>query len=276
MTTPSPTERPDQLPAGTGALGLLWLLMSLGMLFLTTLVAFWVVRGGLEVADLQVAPGGLPLGAWLGTASLVLLSWVAEKAARQAGGARGLSQAAAGLSLLFLALQAWNWWELFAAGYGAGTGLYSFSFYVLTGLHAAHVICGVVYQFHALQHSERADKRRAAAIYWHFLFLCWLLILGTLHGTASESGPLWVGRVFYGLAWGAAVGGVLCWLRTVQLIWKKDGLGFGLLGIFPLFSVVFGWVRFQEHDNLRVMILWQVCIAVGMLGWIMSASLLVP
>ena len=84
---------------------------------------------------------------------------------------------------------------------------------------------------------------------------------------------MWVGRVFFVIAWASAGVATLCWLVTVRLIWKKDGAGFGMLAIFPLFSVVFGWVRFQEHDNLRVMIAWQISIAVGMLGWIMSASL---
>ena len=276
MTTPTAPERPHQLPAGTGALGLFWLLLSLGMLFLTTLVAFWVVRGGMELSQLDPIPSGMPLGVWVGTAVLIALSLVAESAARKPEVDITLLRLSAAASLVFLGLQAWNWVELTTVGYGAGSGLYSFSFFVLTGLHAAHVIGGVVYQFHALKHADDAGKRRAAATCWHFLFLCWLLIVGTVHGTATEAGPLWVGRVFYGLAWGAAVGGVLCWLRTVQLIWSKDGPMFGLLGLFPLFSVVFGWVRFQEHDNLRVMIAWQVCIAVGMLGWIMSASLLVP
>lgn len=276
MNTPNPHERPHQLPAGTGALGLFWLLLSLGMLFLTTLVAFWVVRGGMELSQLEPIPSGMPFGVWVGSAVLVALSLLAERAARKPETDHLLLRACAVASLLFLGLQAWNWNELYAIGHGAASGLAAFSFFVLTGLHAVHVIGGVVYQFHALKHADDVGKRRAAATYWHFLFLCWVLIVGTVYGTATEAGPLWVGRVFYGLAWGAAVGGVLCWLRTVQLIWAKDGLMFGLLGIFPLFSVVFGWVRFQEHDNLRVMIAWQVCIAVGMLGWIMSASLLVP
>ncbi|MCH2100810.1 MAG: hypothetical protein MK209_02690 [Planctomycetes bacterium] len=275
MNAPTSSERSRQLPAGTGALGLFWLLLSLGMLFLTTLVAFWVVRGGIELSQLDPLPSGLPPGVWVGTVMLIVLSVMSELAARKLQAGLGLLRLSVALSLAFLGLQAWNWIDLTAAGFGAASGLYSFSFFTLTGLHAAHMIGGVIYHFHALKHSDDAGKRRAAATYWHFLFLCWLLIVGTVHGTATESGPLWVGRAFYGLAWGALMGGILCWLRTVQLIWVKDGPMFGLLGICPLFSMVFGWVRFQEHDNLRVMIAWQVCIAAGMLGWIMSASLLV-
>lgn len=274
MNPPSTLERPQQLPAGAGALGLFWLLLSLGMLFLTTLVAFWVVRGGMELEKLSVIPSGMPWGVWLATAILVVLSVSAEAAARKPNADLKLMRWSGASSLLFLAVQAWNWYELYAIGHGAGTGLYAFCFFVLTGLHAAHVIGGVVYQFHAIKFAEEQGKRRAAAVYWHFLFLCWLLILGTVHGTATEAGPEWVGRVFFVIACACAVTATLCWLLTVRLIWKKDGAGFGVLALFPLFSVVFGWVRFQEHDNLRVMMAWQVSIAVGMLGWIMSASLL--
>lgn len=273
MNPPTTLERPQQLPAGTGALGLFWLLLSLGMLFLTTLVAFWVVRGGMELDNLDVIPGGMPWGIWLSTAILIALSLLAESAARKPEADPRLMRAAGAASIAFLIAQAWNWFELSSIGHGAGSGLYAFCFFVLTGLHAAHVIGGVVYQFHAIKHAEEAGKRRAAAVYWHFLFLCWLLIIGTVHGTATEAGPLWVGRTFFGIACASAVVGIICWMMTVRLIWKKDGAGFGVLALFPLFSVVFGWVRFQEHDNLRVMIAWQIAIATGMLGWIMSASL---
>jgi cytochrome c oxidase subunit 3 len=273
MNPPTTLERPQQLPAGTGALGLFWLLLSLGMLFLTTLVAFWVVRGGMELEKLSVIPSGMPWGVWLASAVLVVLSLTAEAAARRPQADPKLMRIAGASSLAFLAVQAWNWYELYAIGHGAGSGLYAFCFFVLTGLHAAHVIGGVVYQFHAIKHADDPSKRRAAAVYWHFLFLCWVLILGTVHGTATEAGPVWVGRIFFVIAWSSAVVATLCWLMTVRLIWKKDGAGFGVLAFFPLFSVVFGWVRFQEHDNLRVMIAWQISIAMGMLGWIMSASL---
>jgi cytochrome c oxidase subunit 3 len=274
MSTPATTpERSDQPSAGSGALGLFWLLASLGMLFLTTLVAFWVVRGGMELDQHTPIEGGLPWSVWVGTVLLVALSVVSERAARATGPADQLVRAATALSVVFVALQVFNWVELERIGQGVRSGLGAFGFFVLTALHAAHVIGGVVYQLHTQRHASQHETRRTAATYWHFLLLCWLLILATVVGTASPTAPALVGEVFRWVGWAALVGGVLCWIRTVQLIWAKDGAGFGVLALFPLFSVVFGWVRFQEHDNLRVMIAWQVCIALGMLGWIMSAAL---
>jgi len=269
------------------------------MLFLTTVIALWIVRGGLELAQLDPRPDALPSGVWFGTGLLVVLSFITERAARQgkAGQLLGhapMMRAAFGLALVFVLIQAWNWWGLSQAGFGAGSGLYSFGFFVLTGLHAVHVIGGLVFQLSSARLAQSASlesqatepaqqqeaasqlafRLRASATYWHFLFITWLVILGTVHGTATENGPAYVGRVFEQIMWAALVGGVLCWLATIRLIWKKDGAVFGLLAIMPLFSVVFGWVRFQEHDNLRVMIAWQVCIAAGVIAWIMSANLL--
>lgn len=276
--TPTAPQRPEPLPSGTGALGLFWLLMSLGMLFVATLVAFWVVRGGMELADLDPRPSAMPLGVWVGTVILIALSWVSEKAARAGNQTadpllRRLVQTAFWGSIAFLAVQGWNWSDLHNAGFAMDSGLYSFTFHVLTGLHGAHVIGGVVYQASALKALPSRDRLRSAATYWHFLFVTWVLIVGTVAGTASESGPVIVGTAGAYLGWTCLGAGIICWLLTVRLIFQKDGPVFGVLALFPLFSVVFGWVRFQEHDNLRVMIAWQLCIALGMLGWILSAAM---
>jgi heme/copper-type cytochrome/quinol oxidase subunit 3 len=275
-------ERPlNPVNGDLGALGLYWLLASLALLFLTTLISIWAVRGNAELW--HEGQPGLPMAVWLSTLVLVLLSWLSQRSVKQLRADRPTESRknllrAFPLALTFLGLQCWNWYQMYARGMAPDSGMYAFSFFVLTWLHAAHVIGGVVFHWKTLRRAADFSAQnpgwvRHNALYWHFLGLTWVFILLTLYGTASKAGTIWAGNLFFGLFWAGVVGGVICWLLTVRLLWRKDGPGWGLLGLFPLFSVVFGWVRFQEHDNLRVMITWQVCIFSGMIGYIMMSFL---
>ena len=52
------------------------------------------------------------------------------------------------LAVVFLALQGLNWQSLISEQLPPTSGaLYAFTFYLLTGLHALHVLGGVVYSF---------------------------------------------------------------------------------------------------------------------------------
>ncbi len=270
MTAAAYPERPLQPDDGrTGALGLFLLLASLAVFFASVLLAVWISSA--RAGDFSNAHAGLPPAIWGSTALLALLSWLMDS------GWRKLNQgsvAAARLRLrqgfviviAFLLTQGWTWYSLQSRGLGATSGLYAFSFHLLTWMHAAHVLGGVV--FHAMT-LKRLELARNCAVYWHFLGLTWIAILITLGGTAMDDGPQLAGQIAWWLAWGGAAGMVVCWLWTVYLLWTKDGWGWGLLGLFPLFSVVFGWVRFEEHDNLRAMVAWQICIAVAGISYAM-------
>jgi cytochrome c oxidase subunit III len=284
MNTLSATskERPaNPSDGGLGALGLYWLLASLGLLFLTTLISIWAVRGKAETW--QEGLPSMPKTIWLSTLVLVALSWLSERSVKhlrtdRAADCRQDLQRAFPLAVAFLGLQCWNWYQMYALGLAPDSGMYAFSFFVLTWLHAAHVIGGVIFHWMTLSRASSAPANHSTwvrhnALYWHFLGLTWIFILLTLYGAASEVGTAWAGLLFNGLFWAGLIGGIICWIQTVRLLWIKDGPGWGLLGLFPLFSVVFGWVRFQEHDNLRVMLAWQVCIASGMVGYIMVSFL---
>ncbi|MEA2508353.1 MAG: cytochrome c oxidase subunit [Actinomycetota bacterium] len=82
------------------------------------------------------------------------------------------------LGIAFLALQAYDYSQLnFAIRQGAFPSL----FYVMTGLHMAHVIGGVVLlgmvyvQSRTDQLSmERHEPVESAAIYWHFVDVVWI------------------------------------------------------------------------------------------------------
>jgi cytochrome c oxidase subunit 3 len=82
------------------------------------------------------------------------------------------------LGLGFLALQAYDYSQL---TFGIKDGIYPSLFYVMTGLHMAHVVGGVVLlsivggQAATRQISSvRHESVEAAAIYWHFVDVVWI------------------------------------------------------------------------------------------------------
>ncbi|MFH0982206.1 MAG: cytochrome c oxidase subunit 3 [Planctomycetota bacterium] len=65
----------------------------------------------------------------------------------------------------------------------ASTGMYMFSFYLLTGLHGAHVIGGLVpltvvttKAFRGRYTRDYYPGVKYVAMYWHFLDVVWLVM----------------------------------------------------------------------------------------------------
>jgi cytochrome c oxidase subunit 3 len=167
-------------------------LASLGMLFAAALLGYLVIR--LRAAEWPPAgSSGLPAGLWLSTGLVLAASaamLLAERAAR-----RGRQRALGGwlacallLTLGFLAAQVFNWMQVAAAAVFPQESLAAFGFYVLTFLHAVHVLAGLV---PLLLVTLRARDGRYSApgaeglhlvgMYWHFLTVTWLAIFGVLN-----------------------------------------------------------------------------------------------
>ena len=177
-------ERGARMP-GAGTLGVALFVASLGVFFATALVGYLVVR---LQADAWPAVGrqGPPRGLWLSTLTLLAGSATVQWALSRirGGDGRGLRRglwwtAAAGFA--FLASQAWNWAVLLGQQVTARSDMFGFTFYLLTGLHAAHIIGGlaalavVVWRAHRGAYSwGHYAGVRYCAIYWHFLGVVWL------------------------------------------------------------------------------------------------------
>lgn len=168
-------------------LGMAIFLISLTILFAATMAGYIIVR--LRAA--QWPPPGtpsLPWGLWISTAILIGCSAAIHRAllkARQ-GDQRTLRHslvAAFACGAGFLAAQTINWISLVAVELTIKSSLYAFTFYTLTGLHAAHVIGGLV-QLGIV--TRRAFEGRygpgahigvtLSAMYWHFLDAMWLVL----------------------------------------------------------------------------------------------------
>jgi len=100
-----------------------------------------------------------------------------------AGGSRRWLYATLGLGLLFVAGQYVAWQQLAAQGIFLATNPSSSFFYVLTAMHALHVLGGLValgYVLRKLAGARPALRRstyEAACVYWHFMGGLWVYLL---------------------------------------------------------------------------------------------------
>jgi cytochrome c oxidase subunit III len=184
-------EKQPSVP-GAGVLGMTIFLVSLSVLFAASIVGYLMVR--LRAAQ-WVPPGTapLPLGLWLSTLILLLSSVTMHGAVLAIGGGkRALSTrlllTTLGLGVAFLLSQTYNWWRMVAVDAVLATkSLYAFTFYMLTGLHALHVIGGLIPLVRTTWRSHKgvyswADFTgiRLMAMYWHFLDAVWIVLFVVL------------------------------------------------------------------------------------------------
>jgi cytochrome c oxidase subunit 3 len=130
---------------------------------------------GIEVPEL-----GVPsvLTAILVGSSVVLQFGVGAVRRGRIASFRRLLGATILLGVLFLALQLYDYSQL---TFGIRDGIYPSLFYVMTGLHMAHVAGGVVLLSIVMSQAltgqistARHDPVEAAAIYWHFVDVVWI------------------------------------------------------------------------------------------------------
>jgi cytochrome c oxidase subunit 3 len=89
------------------------------------------------------------------------------------------------LGASFLALQLYDYSQL---GFGVRDTIFGSLFYVMTGLHMAHVFGGVVFLALVLTQAASGqlsdahhDSLEAGAIYWHFVDVVWLCLFSTFY-----------------------------------------------------------------------------------------------
>jgi len=182
-----PASSADESTLGTGTLGMTVLLASLSMLFAASLVGYLVIRARAEAWPPPDAPG-LPVGLWISTILIVVSSGTIHGALHSVkrdrfGALVGLLMITTLVGVCFLVSQVANWAWLIAVTSQVQTGLYLFTFYLLTGLHAAHVIGGLILlavvtarAFRGCYSSGFHAGVTYTAMYWHFLDVVWLVM----------------------------------------------------------------------------------------------------
>jgi cytochrome c oxidase subunit 3 len=164
------------------------------VLFLASIAATLIIR----LREGSWPPPGMPdppRGLWISTAILlvssVTMQWAVESARRNRSDALRVSTLATTiLGVGFLVSQAANWLHWIGLDATIRSSLYAYLFYVLTGLHAAHVIGGLVplvvvtvNAWYGRYSSAFHSGVRQCAVYWHFLGVVWLVLFGLIHAT---------------------------------------------------------------------------------------------
>jgi cytochrome c oxidase subunit 3 len=93
---------------------------------------------------------------------------------------------AGGSAVLFLLGQLWVWRQLVDLGYFAAGNPANAFFYLLTALHGAHLLGGLVAWTRLVARLAHGDTRRLrmgmelCTVYWHFLLVVWLIFFALL------------------------------------------------------------------------------------------------
>lgn len=183
-------RKESDLPEGAGLIGMRVFLGSLAVLFVASILGYVLTRSRAETWPPPGVPD-LPSGLWFSTVVIVACSGTIHMALRavrmgeRSACSRWLA-ATLGLGLLFLGAQAVNWFGLVAAAFTPRTNLYAFLFYMLTGLHAAHVVGGLV-PLAIVTGKSLAGRYGSGwhpgvtymSMYWHFLDVVWVVLWGT-------------------------------------------------------------------------------------------------
>jgi cytochrome c oxidase subunit 3 len=179
---------PPQINAGE--IGMIVFIVALSVFFAASIVLYLFMRRMHQPWPPPNFPA-LPSSLWLSTLDIVCTSITIQGAVMAARrddtvGLRRNLVATLVLALGFLGLQsyAWYtiWYEMAAIAGGIGSS-YLTMFYLMTGLHAAHVIGGVVplviitiNAYKGMYGSKKSAGVRFTAMYWHFLDVVWCVI----------------------------------------------------------------------------------------------------
>jgi cytochrome c oxidase subunit III len=175
-----------------GQLGMVLVLVSISVLFVATGIAVLVTRAQAPASTLA-GVHSLPWGVAASTALLGALSWslqrglVAIRANRFERCQRNLLFAGL-FALAFLLAQAVNANHVLASEAGVEPhSLFLVSFFLLIGVHALHVVGGLVplgfVHLKVLRReysSSRYEGLKLCVQYWHYLGVVWLFLLFTI------------------------------------------------------------------------------------------------
>jgi cytochrome c oxidase subunit 3 len=184
-----PNERPSREMSGP-VMGMVLFVASEAMFFAAFFGGYFTISGNAKVwpppgtPDLEIDIPTL-LTVILVTSSLVVqlsLRSIRRGDQRRTVVFLGVTIA---LGVAFLLLQLYDYSQL---GFGVKDGTFGTLFYVMTGIHMAHVFGGVVFlslvfgqAMGGVLSSTNHDSLAAGAIYWDFVDVVWLLLFTTFY-----------------------------------------------------------------------------------------------
>jgi cytochrome c oxidase subunit 3 len=180
-------DRTSSLPPAKIGLGVF--LAVVGSLFALFISAYSM---RMNMVDWRTLP--VPRLLWFNTGVLVMSS-IALQWAQMAARRNDIDVALVGLlaggvsAVMFLVGQLLAWQQLNIAGYFLASNPANSFFYLITAVHGLHLMGGLVALgrttakvWHGAAVTQVRLSVELCAIYWHFLLLVWLVLLGLLTG----------------------------------------------------------------------------------------------
>ncbi len=179
----------------------IWVFLSSEALFFGSFISTYLIFRGRDVAVAKanhttfLSPKDLYNIPFTSATSFILLmsslTMVLALAAIQRGDQRRLRiwlAATALFGLTFIAGQVYEFTNFYREGLKLSSGTLGGTFYVMTGLHGAHVTVGIFWLISLWQRSVQgklgADKSEAveiAGLYWHFVDIVWIVIFTVIY-----------------------------------------------------------------------------------------------
>jgi len=174
---------------------MMWLfLISDAMTFAGLLIGLWAARLGsptwpdrLEIINLRFV-AAMTVVLICSSTTMALSVYTARQGARRPTVWFLAATIAAGL--IFAGMQAMEWSHFIEEGARLtgnpwGVPAFSFTFFVITGLHGAHVLGGIVYLWVMADRIARglssAEGLEIAGLYWGFVDLVWVFIWSSIY-----------------------------------------------------------------------------------------------
>jgi len=171
----------------------MWVFLSTECLFFGAFISTYLLYRGRSVkgphpADVYNIP-------FTSVTSFILLmsslSMVLALAAIQRGDHRRFriwTAATALFGLTFIAGQIYEFTEFYREGLSLSTNVFGSSFFVLTGIHGAHVTVGIIWlltlwgmSMQNRLHVQDSEKVEIAGLYWHFVDVVWIVIFTVVY-----------------------------------------------------------------------------------------------
>jgi heme/copper-type cytochrome/quinol oxidase subunit 3 len=180
---PYTIERRSDTGVTNVTMGIWLFLASEVMLFGALFSAYALLR----VSAVNWPPGRDILNVGFGGANTAILlvmtgfAWRARSVGDVATGGRRLLVASI-LAVTFLAVKSVEYSSELGRGLAPSVSTFLAMYFTLTGLHALHVVCGLVANVWALTGTSRvsremtAGRLRALALYWAFVDVIWMII----------------------------------------------------------------------------------------------------
>lgn len=168
----------------------MWFLLLVVLMTFGGLIGTYIVLA--TNSELEWRPFDLPKQIWLSTV-FILISSVTYQISKRAlisdnqQKSKNWLLATTFFGAAFISSQILSWFELVQKGVYIASNPYAGFFYILTAVHALHVLGGILVlgymllrTWHKTNSDDELEKRKAVsgavAIYWHFMDALWIVL----------------------------------------------------------------------------------------------------